>query len=257
MSRIADDATTAWIRRYHPSAGSPVRLVCFPHAGGSASFFHPVSVRFAPEVDVVALQYPGRQDRRTEPCVEDIGKLADLLSEEIRGLSEKPTVFFGHSMGAVLAFETALRLEEAGVNPPRAVIASGRRAPSSHRDERVHQKDDAGVITELRLLNGTDAAVFGDDELMRMALPAIRGDYRAIETYSCPPGRRVRAPLTALTGDADPRTTLEEAEAWGDHTEGAFRVGVFSGGHFFLTGHLNEVYAEIDTELAAARAAGV
>ncbi|MFC4467020.1 thioesterase II family protein [Streptomyces xiangluensis] len=254
MSRIADDATTAWIRRYHLSANSAVRLVCFPHAGGSASFFHPVSVRFAPEVDVVALQYPGRQDRRMEPCVEDIGKLADLLCEEIRGLSEKPTVFFGHSMGAVLAFETALRLDELGVNPPRAVIASGRRAPSSHRDERVHQKDDTGVITELRLLNGTDAAVFGNDELLRMALPAIRGDYRAIETYTCPPGRRVRAPLTVLTGDADPRTTLAEAEAWRDHTEGAFRMRVFSGGHFFLTGHLNEVYAEIGEELVGARA---
>ncbi|MPY59897.1 thioesterase II family protein [Streptomyces spongiae] len=255
MSRIADDATTAWIRRYHPSAASAVRLVCFPHAGGSASFFHPVSVRFAPQTDVVALQYPGRQDRRTEPCVEDIGKLADLLCEELSGLSEKPTVFFGHSMGAVLAFETALRLEALGANPPRAIVASGRRAPSSRRDERVHEEDDAGVITELRRLNGTDAAVFGNDELLRMALPAIRGDYRAIETYTCSPGRRVRCAVTVLTGDADPRTSIEEAEAWRDHAEGPFRIRVFPGGHFFLAGCQDEVNAEILKELDAARAA--
>ncbi|GAA2456710.1 thioesterase II family protein [Streptomyces glaucus] len=254
MSRIADDATTAWIRRYHPSADSAVRLVCFPHAGGSASFFRPVSVRFAAEADVVALQYPGRQDRRHELCVEDIGVLADRLSEELGALSDKPTVFFGHSMGAVLAFETALRLEERGAGAPRAIVASGRRAPSCHRAERVHQEDDEGVIAELRLLNGTDAAVFGDDELMRMALPAIRGDYRAIETYTCPPGRRVRCGITVLTGDADPRTTLEEAAAWKEHTEGAFRMQVFPGGHFFLIDHQGAVNAELGKELDAARA---
>jgi surfactin synthase thioesterase subunit len=77
MSRIADDATTAWIRRCHPSAGSAVGLVRFPHAGGSDGFLHPVSVRFALEVDVVAPRYPGRRGRRRQPCVEDIGVLAD------------------------------------------------------------------------------------------------------------------------------------------------------------------------------------
>ncbi|MEV6963240.1 alpha/beta fold hydrolase [Streptomyces sp. NPDC051207] len=255
MSRIADDATTAWIRRYHPSPGSAVRLVCFPHAGGSATFFHPVSARFSPEVDVVALQYPGRQDRRKEPCVEDIGVLADRVAEEIGGLSGKPTVFFGHSMGAVLAFETALRLEASGANPPRTVVASGRRAPSARRDERVHLRDDDGVVAEMRLLGGTDSVVLGDEDLLRMAMPAIRGDYRAIETYRCPPGRRVRCAVTVLTGDTDPRTTLEEASAWQGHTEGAFRMQVFPGGHFFLVGHQNAVNAELQKELDAARAA--
>ncbi|MGR3934227.1 thioesterase II family protein [Streptomyces sp. BRA346] len=251
-----DDATTAWIRRYHPSGGSTVRLICFPHAGGSASFFHPVSARFSPDADVVALQYPGRQDRRREPCVEDIGVLADLLVEEIQALSDKPTVFFGHSMGAVLAFETAFRLEQQGVKPPHSLIASGRRAPSTRRDEQVHKRDANGIISELRLLNGTDSAVFGDDELLRMALPAIRGDYRAIETYTCEPGRKVRCPITVLTGDADPKTTLEEAIAWRPHTEGWFQVKVFPGGHFFLADHQAEVNNEIARELEAARSAG-
>lgn len=255
MSRIADDATTAWIRRYHPSADSDVRLVCFPHAGGSASFFHPVSARFTPDADVVALQYPGRQDRRREPCVEDIGELADRLCEELQGLSEKPTVFFGHSMGAVLAFEVVVRLEALGANPPRTMIASGRRAPSSVRDEQVHRRDDEGVVAELRLLNGTDSAVFGDDELLRMALPAIRGDYRAIETYRCQEGRRVRCAITVLTGDADPRTSLEEASAWQEHTDGAFRLQAFPGGHFFLADHQSAVNAEVRKELDAARGA--
>nr|WP_207918824.1 thioesterase domain-containing protein [Saccharopolyspora karakumensis] len=79
-----DDVTTAWIRRYRPSATSTTRLVCFPHAGGSASFFHPPAPHFSPDTDVVSLQYPGRQDRRNEPCVEDIETLADLLTDDRR-----------------------------------------------------------------------------------------------------------------------------------------------------------------------------
>lgn len=251
-----DDATTAWIRRYHPSQESAVRLVCFPHAGGSASFFYPVSVRFSPGTDVVALQYPGRQDRRHEPCVEDIGTLADLLAKEIQALSDKPMVFFGHSMGAVLAFETAYRLEQQGTNPPHALIASGRCAPSVQRNEEVHKRDDNGIISELKILNGTDTAIFGNEELLKMALPAIRSDYRAIETYSVEPNRKVRCPITVLTGDRDPNTTLDEANAWRNHTEGAFRCQVFTGGHFFLVDHQAEVNSEIANELEATRAAG-
>ncbi|MEU3878242.1 thioesterase domain-containing protein, partial [Streptomyces sp. NPDC029704] len=109
--------------------------------------------------------------------------------------------------------------------------------------------DDNGIIAELKLLNGTDAGVLGDEELLRMALPALRGDYRAIETYTCDASRRVSCPLTVLTGDADPRTSLEEAAAWQRHTEGEFRLEVFPGGHFFLTGNQAAVNAEIAREL--------
>src|SRR5436305_687475 len=103
---IMNHTTSAWIRRYHPAPAAAVRLVCFPHAGGSASYFHPVSARFSPGVDVEALQYPGRQDRRAEPCVTDLNELADVVTTEIRALDPLPTVYFGHSMGAALAFET-------------------------------------------------------------------------------------------------------------------------------------------------------
>ncbi|MEA5361107.1 alpha/beta fold hydrolase [Amycolatopsis sp., V23-08] len=249
--RSEDGDTAAWVRRFHDATGSPARLVCFPHAGGSASFFHPVSARFSPGTEVVALQYPGRQDRRREACIDDLGKLADEIAGRLATLSAKPTVFFGHSMGAVLAFETAYRLEQAGTNAPATVVASGRRAPSTRREDRVHERDDAGLIAELRLLNGTDSAVFGDDELLQLALPSIRGDYTAIETYRCEPGRRIAAPIAVLTGDADPKTTLAEAEAWREHTEGTFTVRVFAGGHFFLADHQADVNAEIAKHLGA------
>lgn len=247
----ADNVSTAWVRRYHPAAKAGKRLVCFPHAGGSASFFRPTSAHFSSGADVVAIQYPGRQDRLREPCITDIGILADRIVDELITLSEKPTVFFGHSMGSVIGFEVACRLERKGVNAPHTLIASGRRGPSTQRDESVHRRDDDGIIAELKLLNGTDAGLLGDEEILRMALPALRGDYRAIETYRGDPERSMSGSITVLTGDADPRTTVEEAESWSRHTSGRFRMRVFSGGHFFLTRHQQAVNEEIARELGA------
>ncbi|MDY7090267.1 MAG: alpha/beta fold hydrolase [Actinomycetota bacterium] len=254
--RIADDASTTWLRRYHPLPEAPVRLVCFPHAGGSASFYHPVSARHGGVADVVCLQYPGRQDRRLEPCLPDLGSLADAVTAELRALTEKPAVFFGHSMGAILAFEVALRLEAGGAGP-RAVIASGRRAPSTVRSETVHERDDDGIVAELRRLNGTVPDLLGDEELLRMALPAIRADYRAIELYRSPPERRLSCALTVLTGADDPLTTVAEAARWKDHTTGTYRMKSFPGGHFFIAAQQAAVNAEIAAELRAVQTATV
>jgi surfactin synthase thioesterase subunit/ferredoxin len=247
--------SSAWIRRFHPSGDSTARLACFPHAGGSATYYHPVSARFAGDIDVVAWQYPGRQDRRHEPCITNIDTLADRITEQFLALSPQPTVFFGHSMGATLAFEVAWRLEHEGFSAPLRVIASGRRAPMIDRRENVHRRNDAAVLAEMRLLNGTEAAVLDDEEIVRMALPAIRGDYEAIETYTYVPGRMINCPITVLAGDADPRTPIEDASRWRSVTNGAFRMRVFPGGHFYLTRNVAAVNDEIAAELEQLRKA--
>jgi surfactin synthase thioesterase subunit len=239
----------AWIRRYHPSDTSASQLVCFPHAGGSASYYHPLSRQFSPVVDVFALQYPGRQDRRQEACIKTIDILADKITEHLLRLDDKPTLFFGHSMGATLAFEVAWRLEESGRNAPLRLISSGRSAPGIARGEKIHQRDDAGIIAEVRNLNGTGPALLADDEILRMSLPAIRGDYQAIETYSYTPGRTLHCPITALTGDSDPRTRIEDVDAWRAYTKGDFRIRIFPGGHFYLAFNIPAVAAEIAKDL--------
>ncbi|MEV6976840.1 alpha/beta fold hydrolase [Kitasatospora sp. NPDC093806] len=224
-----------WCRRFHPAPQAVSRLVCFPHAGGSAPFFRPVSARLAGRTDVVAVQYPGRQDRRLEPCVEDVHELADRLHEVLREQTDLPLTLFGHSMGASVAFEVARRLERDGHRLDR-VFVSGRRAPSRPgHDEQVHLRDDDGIVAEMKELSGTDPSVFASEEILRMVLPALRADYRAAETYRAEPGASLASPITALTGDADPRTPVDDAGAWRDHTSGDFRLEVFPGGHFFLT----------------------
>jgi pyochelin biosynthesis protein PchC len=254
MTRPATDPET-WIRRYHPAPNSPVQLLCFPHAGGSASFYFPVSAALTPTIGVAALQYPGRQDRRGEPNIDSVPALADAIFEVVRPLAERPLAFFGHSMGAVLAYEVALRLEEDGAAPLVQLFVSGRRAPSRHRPETVHQRGDAGIIAELRRLSGTDSGLLSDPETLEMILPAIRSDYRAIETYRDVPGRSVSCPIHAIIGDDDPRVTVEEAKAWADHGTGPFDLHVYPGGHFYLIDQSREVIRLVSDELTARRPA--
>lgn len=220
-----------------PARNPAARLVCLPHAGGSAPFFRPVAVALGEGADVVCVQYPGRQDRRAETPIAEMSVLADRLAEILCADDDGlPLTLFGHSLGAVLAFEVARRLEADGRTPAR-IFASGRRGPATHRDEAVHKLDDAGILAELRAMNGTVSVLLDDEELMRAALPSLRADYQAVERYSCAPDATVACPITALTGDQDPKTTLAEAREWERHTTGGFELEVFSGGHFFLTEH--------------------
>jgi len=236
--------STAWVRRFHPAPEARTRLVCFPHAGGSATFYFPVSRAMSPAVDVLAIQYPGRQDRRAEPCVDDLRKLADLVVDELYPWIDRPVTLFGHSLGATLAFEVALTLRREGITP-LGLFASGRRAPSRHRDERVHLSDDDGLVVDLKRLSGTESQMLDDDEVLRMILPAMRADYRAAETYRYEPGPKLDCPVLALVGDDDPQVSVDEARAWGEHTTAGFDLRVFPGGHFYLNTHAAAVMKAI------------
>ncbi|WP_326835715.1 alpha/beta fold hydrolase [Amycolatopsis rhabdoformis] len=237
-----------WLRRFRPAQGAPRRLVCFPHAGGSASFYHPVAATHTPGTDVVVLQYPARQDRRREPAITDIDAYAEAVADVLTTQPPKPTIYFGHSMGAVIAYETALLLAGTA-HAPASLVVSGRRAPATTRDERVHERDDAGLLAELKRLNGTDSSLLDNDEILKMTLPSLRSDYRAIETYPTRPGRPLACPILSLVGDTDPKATPEEAGRWREHTSADFRLRTFPGGHFFLTTAAAEVNAELAREL--------
>ncbi|MEV0611575.1 alpha/beta fold hydrolase [Polymorphospora rubra] len=237
-----------WVRRFHPAPAGRPRLVCLPHAGGSASFYFPVSRALSPAVEVLSIQYPGRQDRRHEPCVDNIPELARQVLAELGPWRDQPLALFGHSMGASLGFEIA-RLIEADQGSCAHLFASGRRAPSMPRHETVHLLDDEGLLADVRKLSGTNPAVLGDPEMLRAALPAIRNDYRAAETYAYVPGPALRCPVTAFTGDSDPKTTVEEARAWGTHTTGSFDLQVLPGGHFFLAQHQAAILRAISAAL--------
>ncbi|GAA4445558.1 alpha/beta fold hydrolase [Actinokineospora soli] len=228
------DTTDLWVRRFHRSPSARARLLVLPHAGGAASYYFPMSRDLAPDVEVLAVQYPGRQDRRTEPCVETVADLADVLSDVVEPWTDAPLALFGHSMGASVAYELALRLREIGVRPA-CLVVSGRRAPNAFRDERVHERDDEGFLDEIRSLDGTQGPLLSDPEILAMVLPAIRADYRAAELYRPTPGTKpLDIPIHVLLGSDDPKVTRPEADRWSEHTTADCTVEEFPGGHFYL-----------------------
>ncbi|MFG2844705.1 thioesterase II family protein [Kitasatospora sp. NPDC048296] len=253
MTAVGAVAGGRWIRSSGAAGARGTRLVALPHAGGSASAFRFLSNALAPEFPVLAVQYPGRQDRFHEPLVTDVHELADHVVEALEPYLEEPLALFGHSMGASIAFETVRRLERRGVGPS-ALIVSSRTAPGIGLGlpHTVHELGDAELLAELAAFGAVDPRITQDEELLRHTLDVIRGDYRAVESYRPVPGTRVHCPVSVLVGDRDPRVSPAQAAAWQDWSARGVDLRVFEGGHFFLEDHADAVAALVRTALGRA-----
>ncbi|MFG2286482.1 thioesterase II family protein [Streptomyces sp. NPDC048595] len=238
-------ACSPWLRRLAPGTPGAARVVCFPHAGGGAGAYRPLARILAAgdgaRPEVLAVRYPGRHDRVAEQRIEDLAALAAGVYQALAPLTGRQLTLLGHSMGALVAYEVSRLLEHTGQGPDHLVVSSAW-APSRVRGGTVHLRDDAGLVEEIRRTQGTDPRLLEQPQLLAMALPVLRGDYKAVETYRHRPGSPLRTPVTALVGDADPLVTVEDAAAWRAHTAGDFRLRTFPGGdHFALRAHWPEV----------------
>ncbi|WP_320784007.1 thioesterase II family protein [Streptomyces sp. CRN 30] len=249
-------AQTPWIRRLVSTPAGRPRLVCFPHAGGSAGYFRPLAVALSPHLETVAVQYPGRQERRGEAPLESVGRLADEAFAALAPALSGPFAFFGHSLGALVAFEVARRFEAAGETGPARLFASAVCAPSVLRRPTAHLADDETLVAELRALAGADRGGLSAAEVRGLPLPAVRADYRAVEHYRVEPGARIGAPVTALVGTEDPIVSRDDAAAWAGHTTAGGTLRVFDGGHFYLDHQVHRV-AETVVAAFAPRAAAL
>lgn len=233
-----------WFHCYVPRPQSGLRLFCFPHAGGSASFYRTWPRHVPPSVEVRAVQYPGRADRRAEPLIDNAEHLAKLVTDAMAPLLDRPVALFGHSMGALIAYEVARELEARG----RGVVhlfASGRHAPHVRRPLAALTDSDEDLIADLVRLGGVEPALLADPAIRELTLPIVRNDYRVDETYQHRPGGVLDCPVTAILGDADPEVDAAEAERWGELTRGRSNVRVLGGDHFYLVPRRTEVIAEL------------
>ncbi|MCX5345156.1 thioesterase II family protein [Streptomyces atratus] len=238
-----------WIRRYRAAPEAAVQLVCLPHAGGSASYFRPMAMALFPAAEVLAVQYPGRQDRVNEPCIGDFAELTERTLAAIRPELGRPVALFGHSMGALLAFEVAKRLEADGI-VPLALFASGARPPCRPLPRHAHTATDEELIAELAALDGTDERLLDNEDMRVLVLSALRADYRMLESYRCD-SSTVACPVVSLTGDNDAVVSIDDAAAWASHTAGRFDLHVFPGGHFYLDDHWDGVGEVLTKQLGA------
>jgi pyochelin biosynthetic protein PchC len=229
-------ASGAWLRRAHPRPGARTSLLAFPHAGGAASFFHSWGARLPPTVELTAVQYPGRLDRLREPCIDDVQQLADGIVTALRTQAwptpDRRVALLGHSMGAIVAFETALRLEALGIEPV-ATFLSSHPAPGRRLRNFPTDLTDEALVGDLRRLAATPAALIDKPEVRDVVLAGLRSDYRAVARYRPSPGR-LTAPIVGLVGDDDPDVTPDDMRPWTEVTVGSMTLEVFPGSHFYL-----------------------
>jgi medium-chain acyl-[acyl-carrier-protein] hydrolase len=227
---------SCWLEHRHPMPTALIRLYCFPFAGGSASFYYGWGPALAPEIEVVPVQLPGRGRLADLPHTTDIHEISDALAGMIADdAANSPTqlALCGHSMGAIIAFEVARRLERARF-PVHRLIATGRPAPHIRSPEHpVSGLDRSGLIDVLRAYGATPEEVLADDELLDLALPTVRADFRMIERYAYRQAPGLRCPLSAIGGTHDPGVPSDAIRAWRRHTVGPFDAHLLPGGHFF------------------------
>jgi medium-chain acyl-[acyl-carrier-protein] hydrolase len=225
-----------WIINPKPNPQARFRLFCFPYAGGGASVFRAWPDYLPPELEVCAIQLPGRENRLQERPLSQFPKVVCTLAEVLLPYLKGPFAFFGHSMGAFISFELARHLRKEHKLSPFHLFVSGQRAPQKPDPyPPLHQLPDQEFIEGLHnRYNSIPQAVLKSAELMQILLPILRADLTVNETYAYQYDNPLDCPITAFGGQEDPETRHDDLLAWRDQTSDAFTLRMLPGGHFFL-----------------------
>ncbi|WP_129312355.1 alpha/beta fold hydrolase [Streptomyces sp. L2] len=228
-----------WLLRFPPRATPTARLVCVPGAGCTAAMFHPWTSLLPDDVAVSVVQLPGRGARLRETPVERMAPLADAVAAALRQEPGPPTVLFGHSLGALIAFEVARRLAaDPGDSNLIALGVAAHKAPQlGTAGIEPEEATPERLLAFIESIGGTPDSALRDPEIQRMLLPVLRADLQLDHTYRYVPGPRLPLPLHVYGGRTDPLVSEADIEAWCEQAAGdTFRLRWFPGDHFFLTG---------------------
>lgn len=238
------------LRVLRPSGTSRARLVFFPHAGGVAASFRTLSSQISSSFECMAVEYPGHGARLIEAARQSIDELAEDAVSAIVRVSDRPVIFYGHSMGALVALETIRLLERQGI-APALFIASAHRAPGwPSRHPSLEGATDDEVVDLIASLNGMPDSLLQDKELMGLAVPIIRADFAACDRYKADGRSPIRVPTFAYGGSADPHVSLSELQGWSATSTAFVTARMFPGDHFFMDQSPDLVAASIDRDSA-------
>jgi surfactin synthase thioesterase subunit len=230
--------------------GPTPKLYIFPHAGGSVQYYVPFAKAFDNDIKRIAVQYPGRRGTHDLASFVSIPDLASRVCQMLSPLdqSDGKIAFFGHSMGALLAFEVARRFEAAG-NAIAALFVSACAAPGRIGYEYIPESD-RGLLNAVSEMTGASPEFLENEEFAAKILPTLRG-LKAIANYECPPDATVSCPIFAFLGDDDEVATYEKVVPWSQRTTSEFTARVFPGHHFYLNDHLPELVKDIEDKISS------
>ena len=242
----------AWFPNPHPKPKASIRLFCFPFAGAGTAVFYPWSKALPEWIEMRPVLLPGRESRLREEPITQISFLIEEMVAAIEPLCNLPCAFFGHSLGAVIAFELSCRLSKNSEKKPVHLFLSSRRAPHlPSRNPNLHELPDAIFIEQVqKRYNGVPQQILSDPELLKLFLPAMRADFTILETtlhVEEPPGN---IPITMFGGVDDPTVTFGELNAWKKYTTSTFTVLMLPGDHFYLLNQRSNILTIIEKELA-------
>lgn len=246
-------AQQSWFAFQEPRPGAQVRLFCFPYAGGGATFYRPWIQRLSPDVHVHPIQLPGRETRMREQGFAHVEPLIASLADALGPHLDRPFALFGHSMGALIAFELARELRRRQAPAPVRLLVSGHRAPQISRTKATrYDLPEPELLAELRRLGGTPPEVLAHPEIMQLMLPLLRADFAVVETYAYREAPPLDCPITAFGGVDDEDANEAPMDAWRAQTRGTFALHMFPGGHFFLKDTTGAVLDLVSRDLSQA-----
>lgn len=221
---------------YRCGSGALLRLFCFPYAGGGGSVFVRALAGLTRSIEVCPVQLPGRENRLSEPFLTSVPEVARAAAAGLQEYFDMPFAFFGHSLGAIVAYELAqILLRSAGPQPRRLVVSAHRapHVPSPH--DSYWNLPDAEFKKRVAELKGTPKEVLEHEELQALMLPIMRADFRLDETYSHNPDHGpLQCPITAIGGLLDSEVPKADLLAWSATTVGQFELKMINGDHFFV-----------------------
>jgi surfactin synthase thioesterase subunit len=227
-----------WLKRIRAHQGiKKGTLVCFPHGGAGSTFINPILHQIEPGQEVLCLVLPGKLERLREPGLSDWGELMEAIQGPVIDCLDFPTVFYGHSMGTLLAYEVARALWEKGASQlPRALILSGRRAPHTEVGLHAYPLDnDQAFLDKLKLMKGIPQQILEDERLLQLFLPILKRDFQLIASYPLPSEQHLPAlpiPFHVFSGAEDTIST-PSLQAWSELTSKEMVLEILNGDHFF------------------------
>ena len=248
---------TPWIRHRKPSPAAKTRLLCLPYAGGAAMVYRSWQRFFPDEIEVLPVEPPGRGTRRDEASLTSVAGLAAAAIEGLQSELSDSFCLYGHSYGALVAFEMTQILRERRMTQPRLLCLSSRRAPHLGADQPyIHSLADTDFLDAMSArYQAIPDAIRQEPELMALLLPALRADMEAFERYRCEERPPLTVPLSLFGGKDDSMVSRDDLEQWSRYTTKAISVTLFSGGHFFFQPNPKTLIEAITVAIAEERSA--